>query len=54
MQVLERRHLEEMPFDRWDEASWSFVHAIGYEVLVKWPDGHTTWETEYEDSCFEG
>lgn len=54
MKVLERRHLAEMPFDKWDEASWPFVHATGDEVLVQWSDGHTTWEVEYEDSPYEG
>lgn len=53
MQILERRHLKEMPFDRWNETTWSFIHATGDEVLVQWPDGHLTWETEYEDSLFE-
>lgn len=54
MKVLERRTLAEMPFDKWDEASWSFVHATGDEVLVQWSDGHTTWEVEYEDFLYEG
>lgn len=49
MKELERRKLDTMPFDKWDEGTWSFVHATGYEVLIQWADGSTTWETEYEE-----
>ena len=38
-------HLDEMPFDRWDENKWSFVHATGWEYL----ESNGDWVTEYED-----
>ena len=46
--VVYRLELANMPFDRWDESLWGFVHATGYRV--KTADGH--WYTEYEDDCF--
>ena len=35
-----------MPFDRWDETKWAFVHATGREVYDEERDA---WFVEYED-----
>lgn len=36
--------LDEIPFDRWSDEKYMFIHATGYEY---WDGVH--WETEYED-----
>ena len=41
--------LENMPYDLWDENSWSFIHATGRAIWssTRYPSGG--WVTEYED-----
>ncbi len=41
--------LEDMPYDLWDESTWSFIHATGRAIWssTRYPNGG--WVTEYED-----
>lgn len=41
--------LENMPYDLWDENSWSFIHATGQAIWssTRYPSGD--WVVEYED-----
>jgi len=47
--VINRRWLDDMPFDRWDSVINNFVHATGDEVLIENEKGERRWQTEYED-----